>query len=956
MVKYLKDFFPLHREKGAYSGNPRNLKAEFNDYVEPDPDDPEAWLKEERFEDDFKKHVKDWMEPQWKGIDFSKRKYFICGQSHIDVAWKWRYWQTFRKAIVTYKKAVWHAKNVKNYAFAASQPVLLDWIRHEDPKLFEDIKAAVKAGSFDLVGGMWVEPDCHLPSGEAFCRQRLYGQRFYLEHFGKTSDVEWVPDSFGFASTLPQILLKSGSHYFHTTKLCGNSYSQFPFVNFLWESPDGSQVFAYLSPGGYGSMSRHEKFDPTRRLLKPGKKLRADYSVDKPEAMDVYSDDIPEIGMSIGKGDGGHGPTGEEVAIMELLVEQGKAAWMNVTDYFTKVMEKYRSRLPVWTDELYYEYHRGTLTTHLLVKRMNRYLEWKLCTYEKLVSAIAAVKGIDSTPWMDKLRESWKLLALNQFHDVLPGSSIPEVYDDVYDFWEYAKNNMEDVRIEAWNALLGKKSASKPSKELPMDENTVLFNSTGFDIKDVLAEISFFGKTVPKTATVNGETVPVQLVEADSFGLDPLFVSRPRRMLLKLSAPQHSFNLIMYAGNAKLSRDGIAKAETAKDDVLLENELYAIKMSKASGNVTSILFKPLKQELLATPGIQLNAYFDWHVSEQAWNISPGYRTMGIDLPPPSRVSIVESGPVRWTVEIEREIFNDGSEAKENGKSKVLQRVSIIKDAPGIYIEFLIDWHTCECTAKLDFQLASMGDQITSEVPYGTIKRKANPTANHDVPRWENYNQTWVDVPSKDAKYGIAFINNGRYGHDTKDNRIGLTLIRGPFYPTAAGEAWVNKERQDRFKATKDHQPEHSDLGPQLIRYIVVPHEGSWEKSTPFIPAIAHWFNDGHTSMPIPAGFKLEIANSKLAWTDGTNAEIGAIKGAEDKVGIIFRVVESSGFGGKVSIHLHQVWKFKSVVETDILERPLGKQDVKLEKDASGLITGISYAAKPHEIKTFLAKI
>jgi alpha-mannosidase len=950
MVKYIKDFFPVHREKGAYSGNPRNLHAEFEEYVEPDPDNPEAWLKEERFEDEFKKHLAERWAIQWKSIDFTKRKYYVCGQSHIDVAWLWRYWQTCRKAIVTFKKAVWHAKNHPNYVFAASEPLLLDWILHQDPKLFEEIKEQVKAGRFDIVGGMWVEPDCHLPSGEAFCRQRLYGQRFYLEHFGRVSLVEWVPDSFGFASTLPQMLAKSGSPYFHTTKLCGNSYSQFPFVNFLWESPDGSQVLANLSPGGLGAMSRHDKFDPVRRMLEPGKKLRADYAVDKPEAADVYSDEIPPIGVFVGKGDGGHGPTGEEVAVLDTLVSEGKAEWMNVTDYFSKVLEKARDRVPVWADELYYEYHRGTLTTHALVKRMNRYFEWHLVAVEKFIAAVAAAKGVDTTKWSEQLRVAWKFLMLNQFHDVLPGSSIPEAYDDVYDFWEYQKTLVDEVEREAWIALLG-----TPAKGKTLGDATILFNASGYDVKDVVAEVPFEGKAVPKAATVNGETVPVQLVDADSLGLDPLFVKRPRRLLFKVSALQHAFNQITYGKDAPAGQAPANKAEDNGKEIVVENGFHAVKVSKETGDITSITDKKLKKEILVAPGVQLHLYFDWHVTEQAWNISPGYREMPIAIPPPSRVSIIESGPVRWTVEIEREAFNEDSESKENAKSKIFQRVSLVQGAPGVHVEFMLDWHTCECTAKVDFHLASMGEKVVSEVPYGTIKRASNPTANHDVPRWEQYHQTWADVPSKDGKWGVAFVNNGRYGHDTKDNRFGLTLVRGPMPPKPSGESWVHKERADRFKATGEAPPGHDDLGCHLFKYLVVPHEGSFDKSEPFVPAIAHWFNEGCVVCPAPADPKRDFLGNKIACIDGKNAEIGTIKDAEDKDGRIIRVVEAAGTGGKVTLLLHPSLKVKGVIETDILERRLPAQSIAAKKDASGLITSVSFTAKPHEIKTLLLK-
>jgi alpha-mannosidase len=954
MTDYLRDFLPVWRIVGKYSGNLRDLKAEFEAYMEPDSDDPEAWLKEERFEDSFKDYVKNvFTQLNITSIDITKRDYYICGQSHIDVAWLWRYMQTCRKAIVTFRKAVWHARNHPSYVFAASEPVLLEWIRQVDPRLFEDIKVTVKDNRFDLVGGMYVEPDCHLPSGEAFCRSRLYGQRFYLEHFGKLSEVEWVPDSFGYANTLPQIFLKSGSKYFHTTKLCGNSYSQFPFVNFLWESPDGSQVLACLSPGGFGSMSRRDRFDPVRRPLKPGKKLRADYSTDQPEAENVYANEIPPIGIWVGKGDGGHGPTGEEVAVLDLLVEHGLANWMSVTDYFTTKLEKFRDRLPVWADELYYEYHRGTLTTHGLVKRMNRYFEWRLVAVEKFVAAVAALKGIDVKAWSDMLTTAWKFLMLNQFHDVLPGSSIPEVYDDVYDIWEYQKNLVDAVEKEAWQALLGENDASGSPAVL-------LFNAAGYDVVDAMIEVPFDGADTPASAiTGSGEPVAVQLVEADNNGLDELFVSRPRRLLFKTSVPQHAFALVSLSSDATPAQVLATRAEDGYEDVVLENELYRVTIVKATGNITSIFYKVVNEELLVAPGAELAMFFDWHTSEQAWNIAPAYRTMRLDdQPAPTRVSVTETGPVRFTAEIERKMFNEGSESPENGTSKVIQRVSIVDGAPGIFIEFVLDWHTCEATTKLDFYLASMGERLVSETPYGTISRLANPTANHDVPRWENVHHTWVDVPAGDDKsWGIAFINNGKYGHDTKGNRIGLTLVRGPFYPNPSGESWTRMERANRARNVGGAPPLHADLGAHLIRYIMLPHEGTWSSSVSFVPAMAHWFNEGCVQAPVPASFEADFLGNRLAWVEGANAEIGSIKLGEDGTGRVLRVVESAGTGGTVTVKLHAAMNVTGVQEIDILERPLESQDgFEVAKNDVGPVSSITFMAKPHDIRTFLVNL
>ncbi|MHA1369580.1 MAG: alpha-mannosidase [Promethearchaeota archaeon] len=967
-IGLIKDFFPVFRRRGIYSGNPRDLEKEFMELQEPDIDNPEAWLKEERHEPEFKKYVKINFEYIWRDVDFNEAEYYIGGQSHIDVAWKWRYWQTLRKVIVTYRKAVWHVKNHPKFTFVSSQPLLLEWIKKEDPELFEDIKAAVKTGRFDLCGGMWVEPDCHMPSGESFVRQRLYGQLFYLENFGRISEVEWVPDSFGYTRTLPQIFLKSGTPFFYTTKLANNSYSQFPFVNFFWESPDGSRVLTMINPGGFGSLSKHRKFNPRRRLLIPGKKLVADYEMDRPEDLDVFSEELAPIPIFTGKGDGGHGPTGMEVAVMDKLVEEKGIKWITATEFFKKKLDPLADRLPTWRDELYYEFHRGTLTTQDLVKRMNRYFEWRLNTVESLLTLASIIKGAGvKGEVMDSIRRTWKLTLINQFHDVLPGSSIPEVYDDVYDFWEYARKLLDGVEKTAWALLLdGKQKAG--NKDLP--RFILLYNGTGFDATGFPVEVAWpDGLDVPSAAKIGGNTSPIQLCPADKLDLDENFVKRPRRLLFKANVPQHGFILVELLKTAEKTTKGTATSVSeSENNITLENKHYRILIDKKAGNIKSVVFKDIDKEVISDPGIDIKVFYDWLPSEPCWNILPGYREMELEQSRPQRIEIVEKGPVRWTVEIEREIKNEESEAKANGTSTMIQRISILDNMPGIYLEFLVDWHTCDATVKVDVETTTNADYSVSEVPYGTTRRSTRPTANHDVPRWENYHHGWVDLESRDEKWGIAFINKGKYGFDVKKGRIGLTLIRGPRYPRPSGEAWVNMERNDRARQSGEAPPTHADQGTHLIQYIILPHEGKWNDTPPkggtSVQALTRWFNEGCCSTLVYSeDTKNEnwTAESLIA-SDNVGAEVPVIKSAEDGDGYVMRIVETTCKNRTEKVQISPTLKFTECSEVDLLERPINdkkkntnNKDVKITRNESGIITAIELSLKPHEIKTLRFK-
>lgn len=941
-----KNYIPIWREIGKYSNNVRNLDKEFYEYQEPDPDDPEIWLKEERNDPDFIKSVEERLQKLLKGNDFKDTLFFFGGQSHIDVAWRWRYWQTLRKVIVTYKKAIYHINNLPNFTFVSSQPVLLEWILNEDPDLFKQIQNAVKTNRFDLCGGMYVEPDCHLPSGESFVRQRLFGQHFYLKYFGKLSEVEWVPDSFGYANTLPQIFLKSGTPYFMTTKLTNNKNTPFPFINYLWESPDGSQILSYMNPGGYGTFTQHQLTKNRRRLVKPNEKLEADYTIDKPEASDLLSNDIPEIAAFIGKGDGGHGPTGEEVAMMDYISNKLGVQWITATEYFKNYLEKYRHRLPIWKDEMYYEFHRGTLTTQDLVKRMNRYFEWRLCTLESFIRIISWVLERNIEEINEPINKVWKLTLLNQFHDVLPGSSIPEVYDDCYDIWSYNKEVLDGIEKEVFNEIKGGNMGESNNP------NILIFNGTGHDMYNAPLEIPWDSTNIPKSLLCEGDLTNVQYIPADAFDLDELFVKRPNRLLLSISIPQHSF-ISLNVAEQKVVPTVSSIQEVDGNKIKIDSKYYMVIINKEDGSIESIYCKDIQKEILKAPGIILQGFYDWLPDEPCWNILPTYRSLPLPMSKPLSVEISEKGPVRFSVDVKREYNNEESEEPSNKKSLFIQRISLMNDSPGIFLEFFIDWHTCDTTVKLDIYTTTDAEYTVAESPYGTSKRRTNPTAYHDKPRWENYCQTWVDLISKDEKWGLAILNNGKYGFDAQGSRIGLTMIRGPKYPTPSNESWVRLERSERLKKTGEQEPSHADMGTHLIRYILMPHKGDWKNPEPNFQAFAHWFNEGyicHTfnNLKIPID---SLINKRFIWTEDENIEIVVLKSSFVDKGVIIRINETKMKESECTIHFNPALKIDQLIETDLLERPLTSTDIKIEKSGD-YIRKIKVHIKPHEIKTF----
>ncbi|MBD3350160.1 MAG: hypothetical protein GF364_01585, partial [Candidatus Lokiarchaeota archaeon] len=766
------------------------------------------------------------------------------------------------------------------------------------------------------------------------------------------------------ANTLPQIFLKSGSKYFYSTKLMNNKETPFPFMHFLWESPDGSRVMMYLNRGGLGAFSQHRLNKKRRRLLKPGLEFEADYTIDKPEEKDVYSDEMPPVAAFMGQGDGGHGPTGREVAMLDYMVDNYNIEWITATKYFNEILEPYRDRLPVWKDELYYEFHRGTLSTQSLVKRMNRYFEWHLCCIESLVSLISLVTGENTDYVTERLGKIWKLTLLNQFHDVLPGSSIPEVYDDCYDFWDYGTSELKKIENEIWKRLFKHQQSEENSHENMnenMNERLIIFNGTGQDVKNVPVEIEYNGDEIPEYVKIRNNVRPVQLVAEDPMDLDAILLKRPNRLLFTADIPQHSFLLCELLHKNEETSDNLNPSafiiEESDGSIGIENEMYSLKVNKKTGNIDFIYDKQLEKNVLSNKGIILKVFFDWLPDEPCWNLLPTYRELEINMDPPKSVLVTDDGSMKCTIEIKREFLNEDSESEMNATSTIIQRISLINGAPGIYIDFLIDWNSCETTFKLDVATATNAEYTISETPYGSIKRLTNPIANHDKPRWENFHHTWVDLPAKDESWGFAILNNGKYGYDANPQRIGLTVIRGPKYPAPSKEAWVHTERSRRKEKTNDKPPTHADVGQKhLINYVLLPHKGKWTDSDPDILAHAHWLNYGYASKWVPKGTMVThlsgITTDALIKSKNPNVELSVIKDAQDGSGKIIRIVELKHQRAEDSIIFDKKLKIKKIIETDLLERDISKQKSDATKDEQGNIIKLKIELNPHEIRTF----
>ncbi len=345
-------------------------------------------------------------------------KLALTGHAHIDLGWLWPIAETRRKIKRTFATVLELMREYQDFKFNQSSAQVYAWLEEDAPELFQEVKARILEGRIELVGGMWVEPDGQMLNGESWVRQLLYGQDYFLEKFGQTASVAWLPDTFGFTPALPQLLESAGINNFFTTKLNWNETSVFPYDLFLWEGLDGSKVLAHCfwNPSdSYNAVINPKSLIDTWQNFK-GKHFKVWLEQHK----------IPKSLLAFGYGDGGGGPSREHLEAYARLQNYPvlpKLEMSRVDDFYAALP---RTNLPVWKGELYLELHRGTLTTQAGIKKLHRAAEHRLQEAE----ALASLVWLRTKTYPEVFTNLWKTLLLHQFHDILPGSSIREVYAD----------------------------------------------------------------------------------------------------------------------------------------------------------------------------------------------------------------------------------------------------------------------------------------------------------------------------------------------------------------------------------------------------------------------------------------------------------------------------------------------------------------------------------------------
>lgn len=723
----------------------------------------------------------------------------LVGHSHLDMAWLWAVDETWDAAQRTFGSALQLMEQFPELTFSHSTPALYEWIELNRLDMFDRIQQQVEADRWEVVGGLWVEPELNIISGESIARHLLYGQAYTEAKFGEIAKVAWLPDSFGFCWQLPQFLKQGGIEYFVTQKMLWNDTNQFPHDVFWWEAPDGTRIFSLMSaPIGEG--------------IEPPKisKYAVDWQAKTGSNNPLW---LP------GVGDRGGGPTRDMLEVGRRWQKSPflpQLEFTTVVKYLDSLKSKVAATAPVWRDELYLEFHRGCYTTHADQKLINRRCE-DLLYQAELFASVASISLNLPYPKAE-LESAWKKVLFNQFHDILPGTAIPQVYVDANCDWVEAKRMGEEILQRSLDAIASRVYLDVDGKGRCGEQDfiasqavpIVVFNSLNWERTDksVLALSQLVTLSNPKSNWAvwdsSGNKVPFQH-------------SNGELLFLAEGIPGVGYKLFWLVAENEANQETNFQAHTFSDTSIsipektqisqtinlapeiweLENEFIRVKIDSETGDIASIFDKLNQQEILDSQGgNQLQAFTDKGQYWDAWNIDPNYEQH--QLPPLKLTSIEwrEKGELRQLLRVKRLL----------DKSEFIQDYILECNSPILKIATQVDWQEKHVLVKAAFNFNWETDTVAYEIPCGVINRTTHPQTPEEKAKWEVPGFRWADFPKGDG-YGVTLLNDCKYGWDAKPNQLRLTLLRGTEWPDPG-----------------------ADVGYHEFTYAIYPHAGNWQEA------------------------------------------------------------------------------------------------------------------------------
>ncbi|HKJ03833.1 MAG TPA: glycoside hydrolase family 38 C-terminal domain-containing protein, partial [Longimicrobiales bacterium] len=811
----------------------------------------------------------------------------LVGNSHIDAAWLWRWPETVDVVRNTWRSATKLLAKYPEATYAASAARYYVWLEEYEPELLDEIRELVRQGRWEPVGGWWVEPDVNVPSGEALVRQGLYGQRTFQRLFGTTARVAWIPDTFGYAWTLPQIFRKAGFDSFVTQKLRWNDTDAWTADRnlFWWQGRDGSRILTYV-PYGY---SHHLEDD----------RLGAQWIASRDSTAGA------RMMVLYGVGDHGGGPTLEMMERRRAL-ERVPTYPRLVGDLPHAALERMKAdggdTAPVIDDELYLEYHRGVFTSQASTKAWNRRMESLLGAAEALSAHASQLDPGEE--WYNyprgALTQAWEKTLFNQFHDILPGSGIGDIYRDADDDYREAQR-LASLALERAAGHLARELDTRP----PVDgaDPWVVLNPSGHARSGAVAIPWTEGEV--RVVDGDGQNLP-SAVRDDSVRVrvDDVPATGARVVFLVPGEHGASAGGVPAVGQATPSaaRDTAASPESPRPPVVLENDRLRVEVDPATGELGRVWDKAARRDVLlpAGGGNRLSTMADTPLQWDAWNID------SVDGP--------------WTP-VADTVRTMGATRSATGSSVLVTRA----DAWGHYeqllflpdgearldVETVAEWRADHRLLKASFPLAVGADSVWAEIPYGAIARPATPTTVKDSARYETPMQRWIDASA--GGWGVSLVNDSKYGYDVRGDTLRLTLLKAASYPDP-----------------------RADRGTHRLRYSLVVHDGDWRSGA--TESAAEELNQPLRAVEV-AAHPGEGRARGFVRVDG--AELGALKMAEDGTDLVLRLVERHGDHAQARVQFP--WPFEWQ-EADLLERGDGAW-----RASAGSVADL--ALQPWEIRT-----
>ena len=856
--------------------------------------------------------------------NIKRRCFNLLGHAHLDMAWLWTTDETYEVAERTFKSVLNLQQDFPTLTFGHTSPALYQWIEINRPQLFKEIQDAVRLNKWEILGGMWIEPETNLVSGESLIRQLLYGQQYYQEKFGEISQVAWLPDSFGFTWQLPQIFQQCGIEYFVTGKLHWNDTTQFPHGCFWWSSPDGTQLLTLMSPPNVTGVMDTNPITMTN------------YAID----WEIQTG-LTEIFWLPGVGDHGGGPTRDMLEVAQKWHNSPffpEIKFSKSIDYLNKISGCSnhdennspcpnslvpQTPIPVWKDELYLELHRGCYTVHGEQKKYNRYCE-RLLYQAELWSTLATLlcrdrfviqplfpnikiliekEGLCQADPQQLIEIAWKKVLFNQFHDILPGTSIPEVFIEANQDWETAITIGENILENAQRAIA--LSIDLPEPPQPNGIPLVIFNSLNWQRSEIVT-------ITDKQFATDNLVFWVCSDRGERINSDRNQVENQLSFLAQ-DIPGVGYRLFWLCQEPAT----IETAVTIKSGInyQLENDYLKVIVNPQTGDLASIFDKINHREILSQSGNKLQAFADQGQYWDAWNIDSQYTQKQLSDTQLKSIEWLENNECKQIIRV----------VKQFNQSEFIQDYILELDSTYLKIANTVDWQETHVMVKVAFPLNLTSDHSTSEIPCGTIERTTKPQTAAEQAKWEFSALNWVDLTDNNltdnkGEYGVSLLNDCKYGYDAQPNQLRLTLLRSPLWP--------------------DPQ---SDQGIHHFTYAIYPHQYSWkeaktvqkayELNTPLQTVLLDQYQPD-----IPES-NLLPSKSELLNLSADNLVLMALK-LSSKQEIIMRCYEAHGLEADLNLRGDFDWELSTSLDCLERENIPGEQHNKI---------------KPYKIATFKLK-